>query len=154
MIENTTDSSTTQKYDGRIVGVTGISQSEIHVSSETTPYQPISNSDGFWYIGSSDPAASSDPQNSGLTNVRTKGTYEKKVYVVAEYPKGTFPAEGVTANQQDGVCIDTLEESSDGQWVYIPNGAKMIGKNNVVYSLDALVTVVSTGEFQRHQHLQ
>ena len=136
MVENTTDGSTALNYDGRIIGVTGISEPEIPVLSETQPYQPIANSDGFWYIGSSDPLMNSDPQNEGLTNVRNKGTYEKKVYIIAEYPKGNFPANGVAQNQSDGVCIDTLEEVPDGKWVYIPHGATMQG--HTIHYLDTL----------------
>ncbi len=140
IVSNASDSGSKVLYNARIVGVAGTQRNDIPLNGEEVYISPYEqNSDGKWYIGSSDPAYSADELNKGLNNVRESGSYKKKVYVVAEYPKGVFPAEGVVSDQQDGVCIDTLEEANDGKLVYIPAGAVMTGNNGEVYDLLALL---------------
>lgn len=131
----TSDTTDERRYDGQIIGIVGDSVTQIDGGEPyTTPYGV--NSDGLWFIGSSDPAYSGDAHNDGLTRVRETGQYNKKVYVVASYPRGQFPAGGIVSDQQDGVCIDTLTPTADGQWVYVPHGAYMAGHRR--HDLDPL----------------
>lgn len=92
----------------------------------------FTESDGYYLVGSSDPVIGAEGKSpaelSGLTGVSSSGKFTKKVKVIVEYPRGNFPANGDTSAQKDGVCVDTLTESSDGALVYIPYGTKMQGK--------------------------
>ena len=127
--DHVSDDNTDRQNGGRIVGVTGLPWDGTFRDHTTYDNVP-SGGNTLWYLGSSDPSRSSEKQSEGLNKVRTTGSYDKKVYVVAEYPKGAFPQQGVTADQQNGVCIDTLEEAADGSLVYIPYGAVLRGKND------------------------
>lgn len=110
------------------------------------------DSNGYYLIGSSDPvkdeSGKSPADLSGLTGVRSNGKFTKKVKVIVEYPRGNFPANGDITAQADGVCVDTLQESSDGALVYIPYGTIIQGKNTT-YDLWALVNNSSMLDVER-----
>ncbi len=123
-------------YSGTITSASG--------TGTALNYTPMANSEGIWYIGTSDPT-DANTDTAMHDSVRKSGEFSKKIYVVAEYPRGNYPAQGVTADQTGGICVDTLIESAGGSLVYVPVNKTWWGANTE-YNINALIKAELTGD--------
>lgn len=97
----------------------------------------------YYLIGSSDPVkdveitktdeskeTKSPAELSGLDGVRSSGSFTKKIKIIVEYPRGQFPENGNTELQEQGVCVDTLQDAGTaGELAYFPNNIVVAGKS-------------------------